>query len=181
MPQIETERLILREWKSEDLAPFTLMNEDPKVMEYFLSPLTEMETVAMVERIREHFTKHGFGLFACTLKETSEFMGFVGLSVPTFETSFTPCVEIGWRLSCSAWGKGYATEAALAVLKFGFEECKLQEILSWTAPANARSRNVMEKIGLTQEGNFDHPKVPEGHPFKSHVLYRMTKKQYESR
>ena len=181
MVQIKTERLILREWKSEDLAPFALVNQDSKVMEYFLSPLTVVETAAMIERICEHFMKHGFGLFACTLKETSEFIGFVGLSVPAFETDFTPCVEIGWRLSSRAWGSGYATEAALAVLKFGFEECKLQEILSWTVPANARSRNVMEKIGLTQGGSFDHPKVPEGHPFKSHVLYRMTKKQYESR
>lgn len=177
MNHIETERLILREWKPEDLPFFAAINQDPKVMECLLKPLTEAETAAMIERIQKHFKEHGFGLFACILKETSQCIGFVGLNIPEFTSHFTPCVEIGWRLSSQAWGKGYATEAARAVLQAGFEEFNLQEIVAFTVPANKRSQRVMEKIGMVRDlnGDFDHPKVPEGHPLKAHILYRITK------
>lgn len=180
MKTIETERLLLREWKPEDLTPFAAINQDPKVMEYFLKPLTKTETAAMVERIQKHFKQHGFGLFACILKETSTCIGFVGLNVPEFETHFTPCIEIGWRLSSYVWGNGYATEAALAILKPGFEQYGLQEVVSFTVPANKKSMRVMEKIGMLRdhEGDFYHPKVPYDHPLRLHVLYRMTKVQY---
>jgi len=182
MQSIETQRLILREWKPEDLVPFAAINQDPKVMEYFFKPLTEIETAAMIEKIKKHFTKHGFGLFACILKNTSTCIGFVGLSIPEFDAHFMPSVEIGWRLSSNVWNKGYATEAALAVLKAGFEQYGLQEIVSFTVPANHRSIRVMEKIGLKRdlEGNFNHPRVPVGNPLRNHVLYRMTKEQYEA-
>lgn len=181
MKIIETERLILREWQPEDLAPFSAINQDPYVMEYLLKPLTEDETAVMIEKIKTHFIQYGFGLFACILKETSELIGFVGLNVPDFQTFFTPCVEIGWRLASRFWGKGYATEAARAVLKAGFKQYDLQEIVSFTVPANHRSRRVMEKIGLTRDvkGDFYHPKVPFGHPLMLHVLYRITKETFE--
>lgn len=175
MSLIETDRLILREWKREDLTPFAAINQDPKVMEYLLKPLAESETAAMIEKIQKHFKLHGFGLYACTVKETSELIGFVGLNVPDFEAHFTPCVEIGWRLAFHAWGKGYATEAARAVLQVGFGKQGLHEIVSWTVPANQRSIRVMEKIGMHRDpkDDFDHPKVPKGHPLRRHVLYKL--------
>ena len=103
------------------------------------------------------------------------------MSIPEFITHFTPCVEIGWRLSSQAWNKGYATEAAKAVLKVGFEQFKLQEIVSFTVPENKRSMRVMTKIGMKRDLNrdFDHPKVPDNHPLKRHVLYRITKADYD--
>ncbi len=182
MQSIETEHLILREWQPEDLPPFAAINQDPQVMQFLRKPLTPSETAAMVEKIQRHFQQHGFGLFACVLKETSTCIGYVGLNVPDFEAHFTPCVEIGWRLSSRVWGKGYATEAALAVLEFGFTQCRLQEIVSFTVPANARSIRVMEKIGMTRDlkGDFYHPKLPPEHPLRLHLLYRITKQEYEN-
>lgn len=177
---IETQRLILRNWQPADLIPFAAINQDPKVMEYLLKPLTEAETAAMIEKIQRHFQKYGYGLFACILKETSQCIGYVGLNVPDFEAPFTPCVEIGWRLASNAWGKGYATEAALGVIRTAFTQYGLDEVVSFTVPANLRSIHVMEKIGMTRDlkGDFDHPKVPVGHPLRHHILYRLTKTQY---
>ena len=182
MNRIETERLILREWRPEDLPFFAAINQDPKVMECLLKPLTEVETAAMIEKIQRHFKEHGFGPFACILKQTSNCIGFVGLFVPEFTAHFTPCVEIGWRLSSQVWDKGYATEAARAVLRVGFEQFGLKEIVSFTVPANQRSIRVMEKIGMRRDlnGDFNHPKVPDDHPLKMHVLYRITKADYDS-
>jgi RimJ/RimL family protein N-acetyltransferase len=135
----------------------------------------------MVEKIQKHFKQYGFGLFACILKSTGQLIGYVGLNAPDFEAHFTPCVEIGWRLSSEVWGKGYATEAALAVLEVGFKEYDLREIVSFTVPSNYRSIRVMEKIGMKRdmEGDFYHPKVPYEHPLRLHVLYRITKEEYE--
>lgn len=174
---IETERLILRRWREEDLEPFSLMNSDVRVMEYFPKLLSQEETKAFIERISRHMDNHRYGLFACELKETGKFIGYVGLAIPNIETEFTPCVEIGWRLAFDYWGNGYATEGAKAVLKFGFEEVGLNEILSWTVPANMRSRRIMEKIGMKQDatGSFRHPKLAEDHPLSMHVLYRILK------
>lgn len=181
MVWIETKRLILREWLPEDLPFFAVINQDPKVMECLLKSLTEEESAAMIEKIKKHFKQNGFGLFACILKQTSNCIGFVGLSIPEFTAHFTPCVEIGWRLSSQAWGKGYATEAARAVLKAGFEQFNLQEIVSFTVLVNKRSIRVMEKIGMKRDlnGDFDHPKVPHNNPLKAHVLYRITKADYD--
>ena len=115
-------------------------------------------------------------MWATTIKETGEFIGFVGLSIPSFEAHFTPCVEIGWRLTSSHWGKGYATEAALAVLKIGFEKYRLKEIVSFTASVNKRSIRVMEKIGMIHnvKDDFNHPKLAIDHPLSRHVLYRIS-------
>lgn len=177
---IETERLILREWKPEDLAPFAAINQDPKVMECFPNLLTEAQTAAMVEKIKHNMKRDGFSLFACEVKKTGKFIGFVGLSIPDFEAAFTPCVEIGWRLASDAWGHGYATEAAQAVLKFGFIDKGLEEIVSFTVPDNQRSQNVMKKIGMTRDfrSDFRHPKLPQDHPLSLHVLYRLQRKDW---
>lgn len=175
VPVLETERLRLRAWHAGDLAPFAALNADPAVMEHFPSLLTRGESDAMVARIGEHFARHGFGLWAVEALSIAEHVGFVGLSVPRFESHFTPCVEIGWRLAREHWGLGYAPEAARAALAFGFDRIGLEEIVSFTIPANVRSRRVMEKIGMRHDpaDDFDHPSIPAGHPQRRHVLYRI--------
>jgi RimJ/RimL family protein N-acetyltransferase len=171
---LRTPRLHLRTWRDEDLPAFAAINSDPRVMEFFPKPLDRAETEAMVARIRDHFARRGFGLWAVEVPGIAEFIGFVGLSTPGFEAHFTPCVEIGWRIARDHWGHGYATEAALASLDFGFRELDLPEIVSFTVPANRRSWGVMERIGMTRSPSedFDHPFLPEGHPLRRHVLYR---------
>ena len=172
---LETERLLLREWRDEDREPFARMNADPRVMEFFAATLTAAQTDAMLERVQAHLDRHGFGWWPAELKETGAFIGFIGLAVPYFEAHFTPCVEIGWRLAAEHWGRGLATEGARAALRYGFEELGLREIVSFTVPANVRSRRVMEKLGMTRNpaDDFDHPRIPEGHPLRRHVLYRI--------
>jgi RimJ/RimL family protein N-acetyltransferase len=172
---IETERLILREWQRGDLEVFAEINKDPKVLEFMPAPLNFQETAEWIERISQHFKLHGFGLWAVTLKKSGEMIGYTGLNVPTFEAHFTPCVEISWRIASAYWGKGYATEAAKAVLAIAFKEYKLKEIVSLTVPANQRSIRVMEKIGMQRDmsGDFNHPRVSEGHSLSRHVLYKI--------
>jgi RimJ/RimL family protein N-acetyltransferase len=177
-PSVATSRLLLRLWRDDDLPAFAALNADPEVMEHFPKTLDRGESDSRVAQIREHFARHGFGLWAVEIAGGASFIGFVGLSVPTFEAPFTPCVEIGWRLAREHWGFGYATEAARAVLGLGFQRLQLGEIVSFTVPANRRSRAVMERIGMTRDplGDFDHPLLPEGHPLRPHVLYRVRRR-----
>ncbi len=172
---LETLRLRLRLWRDSDLEPFAALNADPRVMEHFPRPLDRTESDAAVARISGHFDRHSFGLWAVEVPGAAEFIGFVGLSVPSFEAHFTPCVEIGWRLAHEFWGRGYATEAARAVLDDAFQTIGLVEIVSFTVPANLRSRAVMERIGMSRSeaDDFDHPNLPPGHPLRRHVLYRI--------
>jgi RimJ/RimL family protein N-acetyltransferase len=171
---IETARLLLREWRSSDREPFARLNADPRVMEYFPARLSREQSDSLVDRVEAHFAKHGFGPFAAELRESGDFAGFVGLSIPPFEALFTPCVEIGWRLDAAYWGCGLATEGARAVMNYGFETLGLREIVSFTVPTNVRSRRVMEKLGMAHDAadDFDHPRIPDGHPLQRHVLYR---------
>jgi RimJ/RimL family protein N-acetyltransferase len=173
--EIRTERLLLRRWLPADVEPFSAMNSDPRVSEYLPTPLSRPESESFIARIRGHFEKQGFGLWAMEIPGVAPFAGFVGLSTPRFEAHFTPAIEIGWRLAAEHWGRGYATEGARAVLAFGFDELRLEQIVSITVPANARSRRVMEKIGMTRDpaDDFDHPLLPEGHPLRRHILYRI--------
>jgi RimJ/RimL family protein N-acetyltransferase len=172
---IRTARLYLRLWREEDLPAFAALNADPRVVEFLPGPLSRDESDERAARIRAHFDRQGFGLWAVEVPGVAAFIGFVGISVPTFEAPFMPCTEIGWRLAFEHWGRGYATEAACASLKFGFERLALAEIVSYTVPANRRSRAVMERIGMTRSPaeDFDHPVLPEGHPLRRHVLYRL--------
>lgn len=174
-PEITTERLRLRRWVAADGAPFAEMNADPAVMHHFPTPLSRSESDALADKIAGHFDDHGFGLWAVEIPRVSSFAGFVGLSVPTFRTHFTPCFEIGWRLASERWGQGYATEAAQAVVTYGFDVLALKEIVSFTVPNNTRSRRVMERLGMTHAAadDFDHPGLPEGHSLRRHVLYRL--------
>ena len=181
-PTVETERLLLRPWREDDRLPFASLNADPRVMEYFPSLLTKEESDATVERIFAHIDTHGFGLWAVEVPGRAPYIGFVGLMIPSWQSHFTPCVEVGWRLAQPHWGEGYAPEAARAALRFGFEELDLPEIVSLTVPANRKSRRVMEKIGMHHDegGDFDHPMLPRGHAQERHVLYRLAGAQWRS-
>ncbi len=182
-PVIKTQRLFLRSWDEKDLEPFTKLNADPRVMEYFPSTLKPEESQALYQKILKHFDQYGFGVWALSLKESGQFIGFTGLVHVDFSTPFTPAVEIGWRLSFDQWGKGYATEAALAALQYGFDILNLSEIVSFTAVQNLRSRKVMEKIGMhyNPSDDFDHPKLPALHPLRRHVLYRLRNSEWRAR
>ncbi len=175
MPALTTPRLRLRPWRDDDLPAFAALNADPRVMEFFPKLLTQAESEASAAAIRENGKLRGFGLWAVEIVDSAPFIGFVGLSVPRFEAHFTPCVEIGWRLAFEHWHNGYATEAARAAVRFGFEQLNLKEIVSFTVPENRRSRRVMERLGMTHDPaeDFDHPMLPLGHPLRRHVLYRL--------
>jgi len=176
--ELRTDRLRLRRWLPGDRDPFAALNADPRVAEHLPKRLSRKESDSLAARIEAHFDEHGFGLWAVEVCGVAPFIGFVGLSVPGFEAHFTPCVEIGWRLGAAHWGYGYATEGARAALAFAFEVLGLEEIISFTVPANARSRRVMERIGMTHApaDDFDHPLVPDGHPLRRHVLYRIARR-----
>ncbi len=175
---IETERLTLRHWKKEDTLPFIEMCADRKVMEFLSEPLSPEETRVTVKRIRDHFNKHSFGLYAIEQTETKTFIGFTGFMIPNFEHFFTPCVEIGWRIKSSEWKKGYATEAAKACLKYGFSELSFKKIYSFTSVHNLASQRVMQKIGLLDKGNFYHPMLPLYHYLCEHRLYCIEKDEF---
>jgi RimJ/RimL family protein N-acetyltransferase len=174
-PEIRTERLVLRRWRPDDVAPFAAINADPAVMEYFLAPLTLEETTALIERIEESFRTKGYGLWAVETQNGEQLAGFVGLAPVEAPYPFAPAVEVGWRLARACWGQGFATEAAIASLRFGFDKIGLTEIVSFTSIINDRSRRVMERIGMTNDPDedFDHPRLPDGHPLRRHVLYRI--------
>jgi RimJ/RimL family protein N-acetyltransferase len=158
------------------------MNADPEVMEFFVSPMTREDSDAFVDRIEAGFAECGFGLWAVEEIEAGRFIGFTGLIYQTFQAHFTPAVEIGFRLARHAWGKGYATEAATEAVRYGFEQVGLAEIVSMTAVQNVRSRAVMRKLGMTHDpaDDFNHPRVPDGHPLQRHVLYRLTAEQWRA-
>ncbi len=172
---IETERLVLREWSDADKPAYIEMNRDEDVMEFFPSILTAEQSLQHIERINELIKKSGYGLFAAERKEDGAFIGFTGFSHPRFEASFTPCIEIGWRIASEFWNKGYATEAAKACILFGFDQIKWNDIYSFTSVLNIRSENVMKKIGMQKEGEFDHPLLENGHRLQKHVLYKISR------
>jgi RimJ/RimL family protein N-acetyltransferase len=175
IPRITTERLVLREWREADREPFAAMNADPRVMEHFPSTLTRAESDAMIDRILARWRRDGHGLWAVERTEDGAFLGFTGLASPTDAPDLPPFVEIGYRFAVPAWGHGYASEAARAAVGWGFEVLGLDEIASWTAASNTRSQAVMRRIGMTHDpaDDFDHPRLPEGHRIRRHVMYRL--------
>jgi RimJ/RimL family protein N-acetyltransferase len=175
MTTLVTGRLILRRWQESDREPFAALNADIRVMEFFPGKLSRRESNKFVDRIESHFEQHGFGLYATELSADQSFIGYIGLAIPQFTAAFTPCVEVGWRLAGNHWGKGLATEGAREVLRLAFGHLKLDSLVSYTVPANVRSRRVMEKLGMSNDPveDFEHPQIPEGHPLRRHVLYRL--------
>jgi RimJ/RimL family protein N-acetyltransferase len=172
---IRTDRLLLRRWRDSDRTSFQEINADPRVMEFFPAPLTPQESDGLIARIQQHFDRHGFSVYAAELIETRSFIGFIGLNIPSYDAPFMPAVEIGWRLAFDHWGRGLATEGARAVAHYAFDTLSLPSLVSFTVPHNLRSRSVMEKIGMVHDpaSDFDHPSLPEGHPLRRHVLYRI--------
>jgi RimJ/RimL family protein N-acetyltransferase len=173
---LTTARLRLRTWRDEDLEPFAALNADPRVREFFPSLQTHQESAESMRYIDDHFRRHGFGLWAVEVIGTAPFIGFVGLSVPSFDAPFMPSVELGYRLAFEHWGRGYATEGARAAIALGFATLGLAEIVAMTAVGNERSRRVMERVGMKHNAadDFDHPNIVAGHPLRRHVLYRLT-------
>lgn len=177
-----TRRLMLRQWCDEDRTPFALLNADPLVMEHLPALLTRDQSDALVDRCSERIKRDGYGLWAAEIRTSSEFIGYVGLAAPTWQAAFTPCTEIGWRLARSAWGYGYATEAANAALATAFGAIGLDDVVSFTTTGNLRSQHVMQRIGMTNSPSedFDHPLVADGR-LSRHVLYRISRAEWERR
>jgi RimJ/RimL family protein N-acetyltransferase len=176
-----TSRLVMRQWHQRDRAPFAALNGDPLVMAHFPSLLNRFQSDAMVDRCVEEPQGNGYGLWAVEVRASGDFIGFVGLSEPRWEAAFTPCTEIGWRLARSAWGHGYATEAANGTLATAFGRAGLAEVVSFTTTGNVDSQRVMQRIGMTHDSieDFDHPLVTDG-PLRRHVLYRIKKADWEA-
>ncbi len=176
MAVIETARVRLRTWQSADREPFAQLNGDPRVMEFLAGVLSRAQSDAAIDGIESHFAQHGFGPFALELRDSGAFIGAAGPMVIPFHHHFTSHIELLWRLAFDHWGKGLATEAVGAILTYCGETLQLREIVAFTAPANARSRRVMENSGMIHDpaGDFDHPGLPEGHPLRRHVLYSYT-------
>jgi ribosomal-protein-alanine N-acetyltransferase len=173
MIYLETERLLLRGWKEEDITEFRLLNKDPRVMRYFPKTLTEQETDSVYKMIEEEFSNFGYGPYVVETKANHEFIGILGFHRATFEAPFTPCVEILWRLKYEAWGKGYATEGAKACLKYGFDTLGFEKVYSMAVKDNFPSQNVMQKIGMEKVMEFKHPNIDETSPLAQFVLYSL--------
>jgi len=180
---IETERLILRQWRDEDLGPFAVLSADPEVMELLMGPIDRAQSDDKVNRYRWLLEMRGFGYLAIEAPGIADFIGVVGLAVSPPELPFAGAIEIGWRLARPYWGQGYATEAATAALGDGFSRLGLTEIVSFTALLNRRSRAVMERLGMIHnpKDDFDHVGVPEADPLRPHVLYRLPRATWEAR
>ena len=183
MITLRTERLVLRDWTDSDRPAFANLNGDLRVTEFLPRPLSLRESDELFEKIQNHIRAHAFGLYAVELPGEYSFIGYIGLAIPSFEAKFTPCVEIGWRLAAEHWNQGLATEGARAAVHHAFKNLGIPELVSFTVPANQPSRRVMEKLGMTRDPaeDFEHPRLPEGHPLRRHVLYRLRREQFSER
>jgi len=176
--QLMTPRLVLRRWTADDVLPFAQVHDAEVVAWLGGRPFGVEQAQLFIQRTEAHFEEHGFGFWAVERRSDGSLIGISGLRRGTWEDHpLTPCVEIGWRQARSAWGHGYATEAASAVLRDGFERVKLDEIVAWTASSNARSQAVMSKIGMrpAPQLDFDHPQLAEGHPLRRHVVFTISR------
>ena len=180
--QFKTARLAFEVWQDRHRSPFAELNGDPEVMRYFPALVAPDQTNATIEIWQSQFVEIGWSNWAVELRETGEFIGFIGLTVPRCQLSFSPCVEIGWRLKRSAWGHGYAVEGAKECLRVGFERLGLEEIVSFTSLMNLRSLSVMQRIGMSNTNqDFEHPALPEGNPLRPHCLHKITHAQWLQR
>ena len=172
---LRTERLVLREWREADRDAWAAMSADPEVMEFFPATLDRVAADAVFDRIAASLEERGWGLWA--VEADGAFVGFTGLQPVPFEAAFTPAIEIGWRLARSAWGRGFATEAARASLDYAWRELALDEVVAMAVPANRRSLAVMRKLGMTHDpaDDFDHPRLADG-PLRRHMLFRVARR-----
>ena len=181
VPSLRTERLLLRGWRDADRKPFAALNAEPEVLAWMSRPLDRVASDAFIDRMLEGWGLDGFGLWAVERLGDGALIGMTGLSRPPWAPE--PSVEVGWRLTRSAWGHGYATEAAEAAVGFAFEVAGLDAIVSYTAGLNLRSRAVMERLGMALDpaAGFDYANYPEGNPLRPHVTYRLTRSDWASR
>jgi ribosomal-protein-alanine N-acetyltransferase len=172
--ELRTPRLLLREWRDSDRAPFALLNADPAAMEFFPSTLERPASDALIDRFEHEFATLGYCPWAVELAASSQFIGFVGLHSVAAAMPFAPAIEVGWRLALPYWGLGYATEAATRALAFAFEDLGFEEIVSFTSVPNLRSQRVMTRLGMSRDrfGDFEHPGLRPGDRLRPHVLYR---------
>lgn len=170
---IETERLFLRQYEERDLASFIALNRDEEVMKYFAQKRTVEESTCGFENIKRSIDEKKYGLFAVEEKTTGDFLGYIGICDISLDVDFRPGVEIAWRLFPKYWGKGYATEGALACLDFAKNTVGLSKVYAFTSVPNVKSASVMQKIGMKYVKDFGRPNVPEGHPLRPHVLYEI--------
>lgn len=178
---METSSLRLRQWRPDDLLPFSELNADPEVMAHFPMTLDRAASDALAMRCQSLIEQQGWGFWAAEIKATGQFIGFVGLHTPSAELPFSPCVEIGWRLARPFWQKGYASEAARAVLCFAFNDLGLDEVVAFTSLGNQRSQAVMERLGMRRTTeNFQHPALPVDHPLREHCLYRLARSAWQN-
>lgn len=175
---LEGPRLRLRPWREGDLAPLAAINADPVAMRYFAAPLTRAESDAWAGGQQEHIDAHGWGFWAVERRDAPGCIGAVGLKHVPWKAAFTPAVEIGWRIAPACQGQGYAEEAARLSLDAGFGPVGLSGIVAFTVPANEASRRLMEKLGMSAAGTFEHPRLPEGHHLRPHLLYRLTREAW---
>jgi len=169
----KSERLGFRNWRNEDLEEFEQLNSDEAVMEHFPKTLTKNEVEDLIKELKNHFSENGFTYYATEILETKEFIGMIGLAFQEYKTKFTPAIDIGWRLKRSAWGKGYATEGAKRCLEYAFNELKISRIISVCTVNNNKSENVMNKIGMTKKGAFNHPELISHPEYEKHFCYEI--------
>lgn len=177
MDILRTSRLALRTWREDDIDAFVRVTADPAVHAFLPGPWTRDKTTALAAAQNAQYERHGTCYFAATLAETGALLGFVGLKYQDFDRPFAPCFELGWCLGKDYWGQGYAAEGARACMAHGFDTLGLEEIVSFTVPANLRSRAVMERLGMRRDpaDDFVHPALPPEHPLSQHVLYRIAR------
>lgn len=182
MHVLTTTRLELRPWRDSDREPFAALNADPEVMRFMPQRLERAASDALLDALQQALDTRGWGVWALARRDDGEFIGCVGLATVTFSAAFTPCLEVLWRLKRASWGQGFATEGARRCLAFAFENLAAEDLYSFTVPANVRSRAVMARLGMRHlpGGDFEHPRLPLGHPLRPHVLYRISREEWLS-
>ncbi|GLB53660.1 N-acetyltransferase [Neptunitalea chrysea] len=175
-----SERLGFRNWEKDDLDEFASLNADKEVMKHFPNILTIKETADFIDRLQNHYKQYGHNYFAVEVINTGEFIGFIGLAYQTYETNFTPNVDIGWRLKKNAWGNGYATEGAKRCLEFAFNTLHLDNVIATCTERNYKSEHVMKKIGMKKHGSFNHPRLKKFPDYERCLCYVIAKNEWDN-
>lgn len=171
--KIETERLYLRQWKNEDVVIIHALMQDPKVTYYLqkheLDRLSNLQMIA--EKSKNNISEHGYGYFVCEHKATGDVIGIMGLNYIDLPAEHFPCYTVSWILKKDYWGKGFASEAAHALIQYGFEVLDSPKIYACTTWNNNASISVMRRLEMTFVHNFDFPGFEKDDLFCNHVLY----------
>ena len=170
--RLETERLVLRDWRVQDFGALHALCTDPQVMAT-IGPLHDEEkTQSFLSRLMERAARDGHTFWAMERKDDGRVIGFCGVSrgpLPPIEGE----LEIGWRMAADCWGRSYAREAAQATLAWIAGNRPGEPVCAITSVGNVRSRGLMERLGMRHDESmdFDHPNVADDSPLKRHVTY----------